>query len=400
MPCELFQKQLAVSLFLMSRPDVLIIGAGFAGSVVARELAERANKKVLIIEQRSHIGGNCYDVKDAAGVLIHQYGPHIFHTIHKHVYDYLSRFTEWLDYQHCVLGNIYGRIVPIPFNLNTLHIEFDEVKATRLEKKLIDLYGAESKVPILELRKASDPEINELAEYVYQNVFLKYTMKQWGKQPHEIDPAVTGRVPVFISRDNRYFQDPYQGMPTLGYTPLFEKLVDHPNITIRLNTLSQDVVKVLNNTIQFEGEPFTGIVVFTGQLDEFFDLRFDRLPYRTLDFALETHDVDLYQQGAVVNYTVDQDFTRITEFKHMTQQVLPGKTTIVKEFSKAYEGGGQIPYYSISNPESLAQYEKYMALARAIPNFHVLGRLAEFKYYNMDAIVDRALALAGQLIGQ
>jgi UDP-galactopyranose mutase len=294
---------------------------------------------------------------------------------------------------------VYGHIIPIPFNLNSLHAQFDSEKADRLEQKLIATFGAEKKVPILELRNVADPEINELAEYVYQNVFLKYTMKQWGKTPDEIDPAVTGRVPVFISRDNRYFQDPYQGMPTLGYTKLFERLLEHPNIAVELGIDAKSLLTVVDDkTVLFKGRPFTGVIVFTGQVDEFFDLRFGRLPYRTLDFAFETHDVDFYQTAAVVNFTVDQDFTRITEFKHMTRQVLPGKTTVVKEYSKAYEGGDQVPYYTIANPESLAMYAKYKQLAAAIPGFYLLGRLAEFKYYNIDAIVERALVLADQLL--
>jgi UDP-galactopyranose mutase len=379
-------------------PDVLVVGVGFAGAVVARELAERGGKKVLVLEKRSHVGGNCYDCYDQAGVLIHQYGPHIFHTSFKRVFDYLSRFTEWLDYQHRVLGNIYGKIVPIPFNLNSLHIQFDAEKATRLEQKLVTKFGMERKVPILELRNTDDDEIKALAEHVYENIFLRYTMKQWGKQPHEIDPTVTGRVPVFISRDNRYFQDPWQGMPRDGYTKIFERLLDHPNIEVILNCDAKTRVTVADDHIALDGRRFAGIVVFTGQVDEFYDLRFGRLPYRTLDLAFETHDVDFFQVGAVVNYTVDQDFTRITEFKHMTAQVLPGKTTIVREYAKEYEGGDQIPYYTVANPDSLATHAKYAELAAKIPGFYLLGRLAEFKYYNIDGIVERALALADSII--
>lgn len=380
--------------------DVLIVGAGYAGAVAARELAERGGKRVLIIEKHSHIGGNCYDCLDAAGVLIHQYGPHIFHTSNKRAYEYLSRFTEWLEYQHCVIANIYGKIVPVPFNLNSLHIVFDEEKASQLEKKLVERYGMEAKVPILELRKSDDPDINELADYVYENVFLKYTMKQWGKQPHEIDPNVTARVPVFVSRDNRYFQDPYQGMPKEGYTKIFERMLDHPNIEVRLNTDARKVVDLTGDVVKFEGKEFHGICILTGQVDELFGLKFGRLPYRTLDFRFETHHVDYFQEGAVVNYTVDQPFTRITEFKYMTQQKIPGVTTIVKEFSKEYMGGDEIPYYTVSNPDSLAIYGKYVELAKKLPDVYLLGRLAEFKYYNMDGIVGRALEMADEILSK
>ncbi|OHT04883.1 UDP-galactopyranose mutase [Tritrichomonas foetus] len=379
--------------------DCIIVGAGFAGIVAARELAERGNKKVLILERHEHIGGNCYDVEDKAGVLIHQYGPHIFHTYNKRVFEFLSRFTEWRKYDHCVIGNVYGKIIPIPFNLNSLHIVFDEEKANRLEKKLVDTFGIDTKVPILELRKSEDQEIRDLAEYVYENVFLKYTMKQWGKKPNEIDPAVTGRVPVYVSRDNRYFQDTYQGMPLNGYTPLAKNIADHPNITIRYSVDCRSVLKIKESTVEFEGKPFTGIVIFTGQADELFGRCYGMLPYRTLDFHFETHDVDVYQPGAVVNYTVDQDYTRITEFKYLTGQVVPNKTTIVKEFSKPYEGkDGEIPYYTIANPDSLAMYQKYVDLVKKVPNLYLLGRLAEFKYYNIDGIVARALELSDQLL--
>ena len=389
--------------------DVIIIGAGFAGIVAARELAERGNKKVLVIDRHPHIAGNCYDTNDDAGILIHVYGPHIFHTSNKRAFDYLSRFTEWREYQHCVVGNVYGKIIPVPFNINSLHLVYDEEKANRLEKKLIDTYGLEKKVPILELRNNEDPEVKEVAEYVYENVFLKYTMKQWGKKPNEIDPAVTGRVPVFISKDNRYFQDPYQGMPLNGYTQLAKNILDHPNITLRLNTECKDVLKVPDvqnapgndNRFEFEGKPFDGIVIFTGQIDELFGRCYGMLPYRTLDFKFETHDTEFYQCNSVVNYCVDQDYTRITEFKYLTGQVNPNKTSIVKEYSRAYEGKpGEIPYYTISNPESLKMYKQYTDLASKVHQLYLLGRLAEFKYYNIDAIVGRALEVSDQILGE
>lgn len=379
--------------------DVLIVGAGFAGITAARELAERGNKKVLVLERHDHIAGNCYDCYDEAGVLIHQYGPHIFHTYNKRVYEYLSRFTEWRQYQHCVVGNIHGMIMPIPFNLYSLHLAFEKEKADRLEKKLIDTFGLNQKVPILKLRESQDPEILEVAEYVYENVFLQYTMKQWGKKPSEIDPAVTGRVPVFLSRDNRYFQDPYQGMPLEGYTPLAQNMVNHPNITIRYGVDCRDVLEINGSEVKFEGQVFKGILIFTGQVDELYDRRFGMLPYRSLDFVFETHNTDFYQQNSVVNYPVSEKFTRITEFKYLTGQVLPGKTTTVTEYSKPYEGRkGEIPYYTISNPESLAMYQKYVDLVKQVPNFYLLGRLAEFKYYNIDGIVARALELCDEIL--
>ena len=384
----------------MSNPDVIVVGCGFSGATAARELAEKGGKKVVILEERDHIGGNAYDCFNEDGFLIHLYGPHIFHTSNKRVFDYLSRFCEWNGYQHCVKALINNLYVPVPFNLNTIHQLFDEEKAARLEKKLVDTYGMEKKATILELRQNSDPEIHELAEYVYQNVFLYYTMKQWGKKPEEIDPNTTARVPVFVSRDDRYFQDTYQGLPTKGYTALIQEIVNHPSITIRLSTDARKLLDVSQPQVLFEGRPFNGIIIYTGAADELFDCKFGRLSYRTLDFVFETHQVDEYQPAAVVNFTTTENYTRITEIKKMTGQKIDGKTNITKEYSKPYEGGEQIPYYSIINPETLALYAKYKELGDKIPNFYFLGRLAEFKYYNMDVTVARALELVDRILSQ
>lgn len=380
--------------------DALVIGAGFAGAVAARRLAEEGNRRVLILERRDHIGGNAYDCKDDAGILIHRYGPHIFHTMDQAVYDYLSRFTTWLPYEHRVVANVHGQLMPVPFNLESLDIAFGD-RAPALREKLLAAYGPERKVTILELRKNQDPELAELAEYVYQNVFVHYTMKQWGTTPEQIDPATTARVPVFLSRDDRYFQDPYQGMPANGYTSLFARMLDHPNITVELGQDARKRLLFAPEGVKLDGEAFPGPVIYTGAVDELFDCRFGQLPYRTLDFQFETHEVDWYQTRGTVNYTVDQPYTRITEFKHMTGQELRGATTIVKEFSRAYTGGeGETPYYAIISPENTALYEKYKSLADALPGFYLLGRLAEYKYYNMDAIVHRALELAERLMQQ
>ena len=388
----------------MNKYDAIIVGAGFAGAVCARELAERGGKRVLVLERRSHIGGNAYDCADGAGVLIHQYGPHIFHTNSARVFDYLSRFTAWRDYQHRVIANIPapdgGRMTyPVPFNLTSLETAYGPEEGARLGEKLMAAYGAEKKVTILELRQNPDREIAALADYVYEHVFVHYTMKQWGQKPEEIDPNTTARVPVFLSRDDRYFQDTYQGMPLEGYTALFERLLDHPGIEVRLGADALASLKVEEGRITFEGEDFGGTVIYTGQADELFSFRFGPLPYRTLDFRFETLSQDDFQGYGTVNYTVDEDFTRITEFKHLTGQTLEGVTTIVKEYSRAYTGAaGETPYYAIINDENNALYGRYRALSDAIPNLHLLGRLAEYKYYNMDAIVDRALSLSDELL--
>ena len=383
--------------------DCLVIGAGLAGSVAARELAEQGGKRVLVLERRDHIGGNAYDCLDQAGVLIHQYGPHIFHTNSTRVFDYLSRFTRWRPYEHQVVANLPdgdGRLeYPVPFNLVSLRAAFPPEKARALAEKLVSAYGMEKKVTILELRQNPDPELSALADYVYGHVFVRYTMKQWGQTPEEIDPNTTARVPVFLSRDDRYFQDAFQGMPQEGYTPMFERMLDHPNITVELGCDALKRLDVSGEQIKVDGEVFDGPVIYTGQADELFGFQFGPLPYRTLDFRFETLPQDDFQGYGTVNYTVDEDYTRITEFKHLTGQKVPGKTTIVKEYSRAYTGApGEIPYYAIINPDNNARYGQYKALAEKFSNLHLLGRLAEYKYYNMDAIAGRALDLAEELL--
>ena len=379
--------------------DCLVIGCGLAGAVISRELAERAGKRVLIMEKRSHIAGTTYDFLNEDGILVHKYGPHIFHTYNKRVFDYISRFTKWRDYSHEVLANIYGKLIPVPFNLNSLYMAFDLKKADRLEQKLVSAYGMGQRLTIAELRNNKDSEFQELADFVYNNVFLNYTQKQWGVTPEEIDSSVIARVPILISRDNRYFQDTYQGIPANGYTSLFDKLLDHPNVSLCLDTDANALLKIIEDDIFFEGRPFKGTVIYTGALDEFFNCQFGRLPYRTVDFLFETHDVTWYQSKGTINYTVDQPFTRITEFKHLTGQNVYGKTTIMKEYPKPYTGSeGETPYYPIINSDNFELYEKYKQLTSNLHDFYLLGRLAEYKYYNMDAIIERALILADQII--
>lgn len=376
--------------------DYVIIGSGFAGAVVARNVAD-LGKKVLIIEKRSHIGGNCYDENDENGILIHKYGPHIFHTNSEEVYTYLSKFTQWYDYSHEVEANLNGTFIPVPFNLNTLKIVYGEEKSERLREKLISEYGYGNRVPILKLRENTDEDIRNIADFVYENIFLKYTMKQWGQTPEQIDPAVTGRVPVLISEDNRYFQDKYQGMPLEGFTPLFEKMLDSENITIRLNGDAKDLLEFKEDGIYFEDSKFSGNIIYTGAIDELFDCKYGRLPYRTLRFDMSYLDKEEYQPKAVINYTVSEDFTRITEFKKLTGQKSKG-TTIMKEYPMEYTGGqDEIPYYAIANEENHRMYNRYTDIVKQYNNFYLLGRLAEYKYYNIDGIVEKALNLVKEL---
>ena len=377
--------------------DYMIIGAGFAGSVIAERIATVLDKKVLVIDKRDHIGGNCYDCCDNAGILIQPYGPHIFHTNIKHVWDYISQFTEWINYNHTVIGEIDDLLVPIPFNLYTLYQLYQKDTAQSIEKKLIEKYGFGSKVSILTLKDSPDEELRDLAEFVYDKIFLNYTIKQWNLKPEQLDPEVVGRVPVFISKDNRYFQDPYQGMPEKGYTQIFKKMLTHPNIDIRPNTDFIDIIKRDNKekSIKYEEEEFQGTLIFTGCIDEFFGFCFGELPYRSLRFEFETHDIKLFQQNAVINYPNNHEYTRITEFKHMTKQQ-SDKTTIVKEYPQSYkreEPGKDIPYYPIPIKKNIELYEKYKNEAEQYKNVIFIGRLAEYKYYNMDLVIDRALRI-------
>ena len=277
---------------------------------------------------------------------------------------------------------------------------FGEEKGEHLYQKLVATFGENKKVPIMELRQKNDPELTEVADFVYENVFLYYTMKQWGKTPDQIDPSITGRVPVFVGDDDRYFpQAPHQGMPAEGYTALFEHMLDHDLINVFTGVDARDILSVTPEAVLVDGKPYGGDVIYTGPLDELFNLDLGALPYRTLDMVFETLDMDQFQPVGTVNYTTSEDFTRITEFKNMTGQVVPGKTTIMREYSKAYEpGSGQTPYYAILEDETRQLYQAYRDRVKNLLNFWVVGRLAEYKYYDMDGVVASALALSDEII--
>jgi UDP-galactopyranose mutase len=363
--------------------DWLIVGAGFSGCVLAERIASQLGQRVLLMDKRDHIGGNAYDYYNEHGILVHKYGPHIFHTKSKRVWDYLSQFTEWRPYFHHVLGVVEGKKVPIPFNLNSLYALFPPKYAEKLEEKLLDNFGFGVKVPILKLRESANGELEFLANYIYDNVFVRYTSKQWDLKPEELDKAVTGRVPVYISRDNRYFQDPYQAMPKYGYTEMFRKMLAHPNIKVLLNADYREVI----NDIKFNR------MVYTGPVDTFFDYMYGELPYRSLRFSFETLDQEHYQEVGTVNYPNEYDITRITEQKYLSGQTSP-KTTLVKEYPQAYVPGLNDPYYPVPREENRTLYELYLKEASKLNGSVIFaGRLAEYKYYDMDQAALRALSL-------
>lgn len=373
--------------------DALIIGTGFAGATIANRLS-RKGQKVLIIDARDHIAGNAFDyVQD--DILVHNYGPHIFHTNSKEVFDYLSEFTEWYKYEHRVIGHIEDYEVPIPFNFKSIDICMPE-KADKLKELLIKNYGENKKVPIMELLKNDNEDIRYLANYIYEHVFKHYTMKQWDLPVEKLDGAVSARVPVNTSYDDRYFNDLYQFMPKEGYTKLIEKMLDSDNIEVQLNTKASDILKLKDGKMYLQGLEFEGEVYYTGALDELFNYELGELPYRSLDLVLERLR-GTYQKAATENYPEkDVRFTRITEYKHFMENEPKKITYIHTEYPFPYRRNsdvGNVPYYPIFTEKNQEMYSKYVELAKKYKKLHLIGRLAEYKYYNMDAIVLKALEM-------
>lgn len=360
--------------------NVLIIGAGFAGSVTARELAE-AGHQVLVIDRRDHIAGNAYDVKDESGILIHQYGPHIFHTNSERIFNYLSKFTEWRQYEHKVLGVVDGKEYPFPINQDTLNqlyeLSLDEQGAADFFEKVRE--------PKSQVKSSEDVVLNSVGRDLYEKFFLNYTKKQWGLDPSELKAGVAARIPTRTNTDDRYFTDTYQAMPLHGYTVMFENLVNHPNIKVQLATEYKDW---LEQDQQYDH------LVYTGCIDEFYDFKFGKLPYRSLRFEHEhLANTEQYQRVGTVNFPNDFDFTRITEFKHLTGQQHPA-TSIVREYPTA---AGD-PYYPIPRDENEALFKKYKSLADCEKNVTFVGRLAEYRYYNMDQVVGAALNAVDKIL--
>ncbi|AFZ14363.1 UDP-galactopyranose mutase [Crinalium epipsammum PCC 9333] len=354
--------------------DYLIVGAGFSGSVLADRLARQSGKKVLVVDKRSHIAGNAYDHYDNSGVLVHKYGPHIFHTNSREVFEYLSQFTEWRSYEHRVLASVDGQLVPIPINLDTIN----KLYGMNLTSFQVEDFFRSVAEPQEYIRTSEDVVVSKVGRELYEKFFRNYTRKQWGLDPSELDKSVIARIPTRTNRDDRYFTDTYQAMPLHGFTRMFENMLSHPNIKVMLNTDYREIQK---------GIPCREII-YSGPVDEFFDNRYGKLPYRSLEFKHETHNQSVFQAAPVVNYPNEQLYTRITEFKYLTGQE-HNKTSIVYEFPRA-EGD---PYYPVPRPENAELYKKYKELADNTPGVHFVGRLATYKYYNMDQVVAQALTV-------
>jgi UDP-galactopyranose mutase len=357
------------------------VGAGFAGSVLAERLANVSNKRVLICDKRSHVGGNAYDHYNEHGILVHKYGPHIFHTNSREVFDYLSRFTEWRPYEHRVQASVDGQLVPMPINLDTIN----KLYGLSLTSFQLEEFFKTVAEPREQLRTSEDAVVSKVGRELYEKFFRNYTRKQWDLDPSELDASVTSRVPVRTNRDDRYFTDTYQAMPLHGYTRMFERMLDSPNVKIALNCDYAELASEVNYRE----------MIYTGPVDAFFDYRYGKLPYRSLEFKHETHHVEQFQPAPVVNFPNEHAYTRVTEFKYLTGQEHP-KTSVVYEYPQA-EGD---PYYPVPRRENAELYAKYKALADATPGVRFVGRLATYKYYNMDQIVAQALTTYAKISGE
>jgi UDP-galactopyranose mutase len=354
--------------------DYLIVGAGFAGSVLAERLANVSEKKVLIVDQRDHIGGNAYDYYNKDGILIHKYGPHIFHTNAKKVFDYLGHFTGWRPYEHRVLASVDGQLVPIPINLNTIN----KLYGLQLNCSQLEAFFESKAEKVTKIVTSEDVVVSKVGRELYEKFFKGYTRKHWDLDPSELDASVTARVPTRTNRDDRYFTDTYQAMPSQGYTKMFQKMLSHPNIKIMLNTDYKEIIDVI---------PYK-TMIYTGPIDSYFNYCYGRLPYRSIEFRFETIETEVFQSTGTINYPNEHPYTRITEFKYLTGQKHQ-KTSIVYEYPQA-EGD---PYYPIPRPENAEIYKKYQGLVNTMTNTYFTGRLATYRYYNMDQVVAQSLSL-------
>ncbi len=381
----------------MKTGQALIVGAGLCGATIARSLAER-NWRVLVLEKRWHVAGNAYDQAGGGGVLVQKYGAHLFHTDDAEVLDFLGRFAEFYPYRHRVRASIGGSLVPVPFQFAGIRELFPPMKASRLLSLLKARYRDGERVPIMALRQNEDPDIRELAEFIYENVFRRYTAKQWGKSLDELDSAVGERVPVLMSESDGYFSDAFQCMPRGGFTRLVERMLGHPAIDVRLRCDAMEHLSLRDGRVFFKAEKVEGPLVFTGCVDELLGFCFGKLPYRSLRFVFQDLEIDRFQPCGVVNYTVSEEYTRILEFKHFMEEPPRGRTTVAYEYPCGHDGSG-IPFYPVTSPESAELYKRYREKLAQFPGVLAAGRLGAFKYLNMDQAVRGGLETA-KLLGR
>lgn len=379
---------------------VVVIGAGLSGATIARLFAE-SGMDVIVYDRRNTIGGNTFDYVDENGIRIQAFGPHVFHTNDKLVFDFLSLFTDWTKYEHKVMAHLRkDKQVPVPFNLNSLFSTFPKEKAERIKNALIEEYGYGAKVSILALKQNQRKEIRELYDYVYKNIFYIYTLKQWRMKPEHLGKDVIERVPVLISEDDRYFDDEYQYMPADGFTNMVTNMLRHPKIKLKLGTDARNEISISDGNIYFANKPFDGLMFYTGSIDELFDYKYKVLPYRSLKFKFKLEPTASFQDTAVVNYTTSDSFTRITEFKKFTGGTNDDVTVIMKEYGKPYKKGKNFPYFPILTKKTRAHYQKYLDEAKAYKNLYLLGRLGTYKYINMDQAVRNAIDLYQEITGE
>ena len=377
--------------------DCLVVGCGLCGAVIARRMAEQG-KLVTILERRNHIGGNMYDYIDDYGFLVQKYGPHTFHTQKKRLFDYMCRFEQWQDYR-LTCGAVWdGKYTPTPFNFTTIDTFYPREQADRLKEKLKKAFAGRETATVVEVLEHPDPEIRSYAEYLFENDYAPYTAKQWGIAPSEIDPSVLKRVPLRFSYGEGYFDDEYQVMPVRSYTTFFENLLDHPNIEVELGVEALDHLKVKEDRLWVDGQAVNTPVVYTGALDELFNCVYGKLPYRSLRFEWKYTEQDSLQQVPIVAYPQEAGYTRITEYKKLPAQDRPGSSYAVEYPLPYREGEKMEPYYPVLTAESQEQYAKYAVLAERIQNLIPCGRLADFKYYNMDQALERALKICEEYI--
>lgn len=380
--------------------DAIVVGCGLTGAVIARYVAERMHKNVLILERRSHIGGNMYDYVNEEGILVHKYGPHTFHTKKKELYDFICRYTDWENYKLTCGAVINGKYTPTPFNFQTIDDFFDKEKAKSIKAAISEAFPNQDTATVLELLYHENPLIREYAVFLFENDYSPYTAKQWGVSPDKIDPSVLKRVPLRFSYETGYFDDPYQVMPKESYTRFFENLLAHKNIKVELSTDASIRIKLdrQGNEIFFDGEIYRGNLIYTGAIDELFDAKYGALPYRSLKFQWRTEQRQSFQEAPVVAYPQAEGYTRITEYTKLPLQYVGNRTTYAIEYPIKYKAEEKTePYYPVLTEESQQLYEKYHQEADRYINLYLCGRLAEFKYYNMDQALDRALAVCKRI---